>query len=236
MGRDMSRQSVAPVESSKRRRQRFLRGNELILRKAREADEAILQRWTSGEDRVPGTESAMQNLPTHALSDATRHFIDKVVSQENGRPGALLAILQRVQESHARKFLPRETLEYISLKANVPLSRLFGVVTFYALFNLEPQGRNTVCVCRGTACHTRGSSRLLEQVMMTFGLRAAEEGESDKLTVTTADGETTLRTVACFGQCALAPVVEVNHAIFGHMNERSLQRELEALDKREPRT
>lgn len=177
----------------------------------------------------------MQNLLSHALSDATKHFVDKVVSQENGRPGALLAILQRVQESHARKYLPRETLEYISLKAGVPLSRLYSVVTFYALFNLEPQGRNTVCVCRGTACHTRGSSRLLEQVVMDLGLHAQEEGETDKLSVTTADGETTLRTVACFGQCALAPVVEVNHAIFGHMNERSLQRELEALSKREAR-
>ena len=177
----------------------------------------------------------LQSLPSHPLSDATKNFIDKVVAQEDGRPGALLAILQRVQDSHARKFLPREFLEYISLKANVPLSRLFSVVTFYALFNLEPQGRNTVSVCRGTACHTRGSSRLLEQTMMSLGLHAAEEGETDKLAVTTPDGETTLRTVACFGQCALAPVVEVNHAIFGHMNERSLQRELGALSKREAR-
>ena len=177
----------------------------------------------------------MQSLPSHTLSDATKHFIDKVVSQENGRPGALLAILQRVQDSHARKYLPRDSLEYIALKTSVPLSRLFSVVTFYALFNLEPQGRNTVCVCRGTACHTRGSSRLLEQTMMSLGLHAQEDGEPDKLAVTTADGETTLRVVACFGQCALAPVVEVNHAIFGHMNERTLQRELEALSKRETR-
>jgi len=177
----------------------------------------------------------MEGLSSHPLSGATKNFIDKVVAEENGRAGALLAVLQRVQESHARKFLPRETLEYISEKAAVPLSRLFSVVTFYALFNLEPQGRNTVCVCRGTACHTRGSSRLLEQVTMDLGLQAPEEGESDKLSVTTPDGETTLRTVACFGQCALAPVVEVNHVIFGHMNERSLQRELEALSKREAR-
>jgi NADH-quinone oxidoreductase subunit E len=178
----------------------------------------------------------MQSLSSGPLSGATKNFIDKVVSEENGRPGAVLAILQRVQESHARKYLPRETLEYISLKASVPLSRLFSVVTFYALFNLEPQGRNTLCVCRGTACHTRGSSRLLEQAMMSLGLHAhQDDGETDKLAVTTADGETTLRTVACFGQCALAPVVEVNHAIFGHMNERTLQRELEALSKREAR-
>jgi NADH-quinone oxidoreductase subunit E len=178
----------------------------------------------------------MRNLSSQSLSDTSRNFIDKVVSGENGRPGALLGILQKVQESHARRFLPREALEYISLKTGVPLSRIYSVVTFYALFNIAPQGRNTVCVCRGTACHTRGSSRLLEQVMMSLGLRSPEEGEAETLSVTTPDGETTMRTVACFGQCALAPVVEVNHAIFGHMNEQSLRRELETLNKRESRT
>jgi NADH-quinone oxidoreductase subunit E len=178
----------------------------------------------------------MPNFSLQASSGVSQDFVDKVIMRENGRTGALLGILQKVQDNHARKFLPRETLEYIAAKTDIPLSRIYSVVTFYALFNLEPQGRNTVCVCRGTACHTRGSRGLLEKVMMSLGLHAAEDGETDKLTVTTPDGNTTLRTVACFGQCALAPVVEVNHVIFGHMNERTLQRELEALDKREPRT
>jgi NADH-quinone oxidoreductase subunit E len=178
----------------------------------------------------------MLSPSSQASPDINKNFIDKVISSKNGRAGALLGILQKVQESHPRAFLPREALEYIAEKTNVPLSQIFSVVTFYALFNLEPQGRNTVCVCRGTACHTRGSRDLLEQVMLKLGLHAMEDGEAEKLSVTTADGATTLRTVACFGQCALAPVVEVNHTIFGHMNERSLQRELETLDKREPRT
>jgi NADH-quinone oxidoreductase subunit E len=178
----------------------------------------------------------MQNLSSHASSETNKDFIDQVISRQNGRAGALLGILQKAQENNPRKFLPPETLEYISEKTHVPLSRIFSVVTFYALFNLAPQGRNTVSVCRGTACHTRGSRPLLEQAMVSLGLHAAEEGDADKLSLTTADGDTTLRTVACFGQCALAPVVEVNHTIFGHMNERSLQRELDALDKREPRT
>ena len=116
------------------------------------------------------------------------------------------------------------------------MSRIFSVATFFALFNLEPQGRDTISVCRGTACHTRGSRDLFEKVMMNFGFPPAAEGEPDQLSVTTADGSTTLRTVACFGQCALAPVIEVNHAIFGHMNEHALQRELEALEQREPKT
>lgn len=69
---------------------------------------------------------------------------------------------------------------------------------------------------------------------MSLGFQASPDGE-DQLSVTTADGSTTLRVVACFGQCALAPVVEFNHAVFGHMNERTLQRELDALDRQEVR-
>ncbi len=72
--------------------------------------------------------------------------------------------------------------------------------------------------------------------MMYFGFTTGDDGETDQLAITTPDGNTTLRTVACFGQCALAPVIEVNHAIFGHVNEQTLQRELDALAQREPRT
>jgi NADH-quinone oxidoreductase subunit E len=165
-------------------------------------------------------------------STLDREFIDQVLARQAGRPGGLLAILQQIQNNHPRKYLPRETIEYVAAKTNIPLSRIFSVATFYALFNLEPQGRNTVSVCRGTACHTRGSRDLYEKVMMSLGFQASADGE-DQLSVTTADGSTTLRVVACFGQCALAPVVEFNHAVFGHMNERTLQRELDALDRQE---
>ena len=175
----------------------------------------------------------MKSPSSQWSSDLDQDFINKVLAKHAGRAGSLLAILQEVQNSNPRKFLPREVLEYIASKTTVPLSTIFSVVTFYALFNLKPQGRNTVCVCRGTACHTRGSRDLLEKSMIGLGLRPAEDGE-ELLSVTTADGNTTLRTVACFGQCALAPVVEVNHAIFGHMSEQTLKRELEALEK-EPR-
>jgi NADH-quinone oxidoreductase subunit E len=178
----------------------------------------------------------MKIASSQASSDLNQDFVDKVISEKTGHIGALLGILQKVQNNHPRKFLPRETLEYIGAKTGIPLSRIFSVVTFYAGFNLEPQGRNTICVCRGTACHTRGSRDLLERLMMNLGLHAAEDGETEKMSATTSDGNITLRTVACFGQCALAPVIEVNHAIFGHMNERTMLRELETLDKRESRT
>ena len=105
------------------------------------------------------------------------------------------------------------------------------MATFYALFNLRPQGEHSVCICRGTACHTRGSRTLLERVKLQLGLRGDgdDEGSADKVSATTADRKFTLRTVACFGQCALAPVVEVDHNILGHVNERALEREINVL-------
>jgi len=111
---------------------------------------------------------------------------------------------------------------------------VYSFATFYALFNLHPQGDNTVCICRGTACHTRNSRNLLESLRLELGLGLNDDdtsGEADKLTLTTRDGKFTVRTVACFGQCALAPVVEINHRICGHVNERTLQREVRALER-----
>lgn len=161
-----------------------------------------------------------------------QEYVDRIISDYAGRPGSLLTILERVQERIRGKYLPPEVLEYIAAKTDIPLSRIHSVVTFYALFNLEPQGDNTICVCRGTACHTRGSRGLLESLKLEMGLvDHDEEPEADKLSLTTPDRKYTIRTVACFGQCALAPVVEINHQIFGHMNERTLRAEVEELSK-----
>lgn len=153
-------------------------------------------------------------------------FIDQVIASRSDRPGALLGILEAVQDNHPRKYLPVETLHYVAAKMKIPFSRVFSVATFYALFNLQPQGEHTVCICRGTACHTRGSRNLLESIRLELGLDGAEEEN-----MTSPDGKFTVRTVACFGQCALAPVVEVDHRICGHVNERTLEREVAAISK-----
>jgi NADH-quinone oxidoreductase subunit E len=168
-----------------------------------------------------------------SLESADQAFIDQVIAKHSGRPGELLGILEAVQERNPHKYLPPETLQYVAGKLDVPLSRVYSVATFYALFNLEPQGENTICICRGTACHTRNSRALLESLRLELGLGIdGEEGsDADKLTLTTADKKFTVRTVACFGQCALAPVVEVNHRICGHVNERTLQREVRSLER-----
>ena len=172
--------------------------------------------------------------PQIPLEKAEQAFIDQVIAQHSGRPGELLGVLEAVQEHNPHKYLPPETLRYIAAQLDIPLSRLFSVVTFYALFNLEPQGDNTICICRGTACHTRNSRALLESLRLELGLGIDDGengGDADKITLTTPDQKFTVRTVACFGQCALAPVVEVNHRICGHVNERTLQREVRALER-----
>lgn len=160
-------------------------------------------------------------------------FIDQVVSKQETRPGALLSILEAVQEHNPHKYLPLDTLRYIAAKTGVPLSHIYSVVTFYALFNLQPQGDNTIAICRGTACHTRGSRNLMQRVRLDLGLGMEDhtDTDGDKELLTTSDNKFTVRTVACFGQCALAPVVEINHRICGHVNERSLKREIQNIER-----
>jgi NADH-quinone oxidoreductase subunit E len=175
----------------------------------------------------------MQALADSSLDARERTAIEQAVAQYRGRPGALLGILEAVQSANAHKYLSLPSLRYIADRADLPPARVFSAATFFSLFNLRPQGDNLICVCRGTACHTQGSRDLLARLCLDLGLTTPDSTrmhDADKLALTTPDHRFTIRTVACFGQCALAPVVEVNHHILSHVNERTLQRELQALE------
>ena len=174
----------------------------------------------------------MEGAAIGVLEEHEKLSIDEAVAKGAGRPGSLLGILETVQAGNPHKYLSIETLRYIAEKTAIPPARIFSTASFYALFNLTPQGDNLICVCRGTACHTRGSRELLAKLCLDLGLSAPDSTrmhDADKLSLTTPDHRFTIRTVACFGQCALAPVVEVNHHILSHVNERTLQREVQAL-------
>jgi NADH-quinone oxidoreductase subunit E len=149
--------------------------------------------------------------------------LDKVILKFQDKPGALLGILEEIQNLNPHKYLPIEVLEYVSQKTDIPLSRIYSVVTFYAFFNLKPQGEHSIIICRGTACHTRRSKNLLEYLKTMLNLQEDESQEGEKLFLTTSDNKFTLRTVACFGQCALAPVVEIDGKIYSHMTENKLK-------------
>jgi NADH-quinone oxidoreductase subunit E len=174
----------------------------------------------------------MQSVATGVLDAHEKLLIDQAIVAQGDRPGALLGILEAVQTANPHKYLSMEALRYVADRTGIPPASIYSMVTFYSLFNLEPEGDTVICVCRGTACHTRGSRDLLERVCLDLGLSEQQPGEAketEKLALTTADCKYTIRTVACFGQCALAPVVEVNHHILGHVNERTLQRAVKTL-------
>jgi len=135
-----------------------------------------------------------------ALKNAT-----KIVSRYKNRPGALISILEDIQG--ACGYLPKEILEQVSEKLDTPLSRLFSMATFYSAFSLKPRGQNTLRVCLGTACHVRGSARILKDLSHQLGVKPGD---------TTEDRKFTLETVRCVGCCSLAPVIKVNNDTHGH--------------------
>lgn len=137
---------------------------------------------------------------------STREVISKIISKYLGRRGTLIPILQEVQEHFG--YLPHWSLDYIAQQTGIRPAKVYGVVTFYTQFNLEPRGRYLIMVCQGTACHVNGSSRILEALEDELGIGKGE---------TTADGNFTLETVACLGCCSLSPVITINGNTYGKL-------------------
>lgn len=120
--------------------------------------------------------------------------------------GSLIPVLQQAQDVYG--YLPQEVLEGIASELSIPVAEVFGVVTFYAQFHLNPRGKNIVRVCQGTACHVRGGASILEAVSRHLDIKSGE---------TTKDLNFTLETVACLGACGLAPVMMVNDHTHGRL-------------------
>src|SRR5579871_4612553 len=126
----------------------------------------------------------MQTIVDPPLESRERLLIDQAIQEYKDRPGALLGILQTVQTANPHKYLSLDALRYIALQSGFPPAKVYSTATFYSLFNLEPQGDNIVCVCRGTACHTRGSRELLAKLCLDMGLSGRdvhEAHDADKL-------------------------------------------------------
>jgi NADH-quinone oxidoreductase subunit E len=139
------------------------------------------------------------------LADKVKQ-LEKIISHYKGEKGDLIPILQEAQESFG--YLPAEVMQRIAKFLRLPESTVYGVGTFYAQFTFIPTGRNKVRVCRGTACHVRGGARILREVEKQLGIKPGE---------TSADMEYSLETIACFGSCALAPVMVINKNVYGRM-------------------
>jgi NADH:ubiquinone oxidoreductase subunit E len=141
-----------------------------------------------------------------------------VFEKYQGKREELIPVLQDVQEKLG--YLPKEALVSVSKFLNVPESVVFGVTTFYAQFYLTRQGKHKVKVCRGTACHVRGGGRIMQAVRRKLGIKPGE---------TTDDYEFSLERVACFGSCALAPVVVIDNKVHGRMTTQKTEQILKEM-------
>jgi len=149
-------------------------------------------------------------------------LLDPILEKKKYEKGTLIPVLQAAQDTYG--YLPEEVLRYISEQIKVPLSRIYGVITFYAQFYQQPRGRYIIKSCQGTACHVKGGKNILEEMERNLGIRAGE---------TTPDLLFTLETVACLGTCFLAPVKMVNDQYHGKLTPRSAWKVLEKIRKAE---
>ncbi len=156
----------------------------------------------------------LESITSECVPDVMAVIDDLSVSHDSN----LISVLQAVQGRFG--YLPPAALNEISSRINIPLARIYGVVTFYAQFYTEPRGKHTVKCCRGTACHVRDAKSVLNAVRKTLGI---EDGE------TTDDMMFTFETVACLGACALAPVVVIDNIYYGKATPRRVQDILQSI-------
>jgi NADH:ubiquinone oxidoreductase subunit E len=142
--------------------------------------------------------------------------MEAVMARNCSKPGALIPVLEEVQEILG--YLPKSILKEISLRLKIPFSEVWGVVTFYSFFTTTPRGRHTVRCCLGTACYVRGGKNNLEKLS---GLLHIEPG------ATTEDKRFSLETVRCLGACALAPVVAADGETFAQVKPMKIPEILE---------
>ena len=141
------------------------------------------------------------------LDTAERKFLDEVLQKHDTDKSKIIAIMQDVQEKY--RYLTQEALEYIAAKVGMSESKLYGVATFYGNFSLDAKGKYVLKVCRGTACHVRKSSTVLQALYDATG--------TDEHNPTSDDGLFTLEIVSCLGACGLSPVVMVNDTVHAAM-------------------
>ncbi len=151
--------------------------------------------------------------------------LSKILEKYQGRRDDLIPIMQEVQEKFG--YLPEEEMKEVAKFLHLAESEVFGVETFYAQFRMKPSGKKTVTVCRGTACHVKGGSRIQKDIERSLGV---EPGQ------TTPDMEYTLETVACIGACALAPNIVIGKEIYGKMNARKVTELFPAKHAEEPKS
>jgi len=140
-------------------------------------------------------------------------LIDNIVSKYEGERGTLIPILQEVQQVNG--YLSRDVMKYIAQKTGKSASIIYGIVTFYTQFRLQPIGKNIIRICNGTACHVSNAMGIIHSILDYLGVK---EGE------TTKDGKFTVEIVACLGCCSLAPVIMINEKTYGRLTPDKIKK------------
>ncbi len=161
---------------------------------------------------------ASLTLPAPPSDDKRWRIVDTRMRRLGHRPDALIEALHSVQEAFG--FLDGGSLAYVGDSLGVPLSKVFGVATFYAFFTLKPQGRHACVVCTGTACYINGASGILARIGRDLGVRPGQ---------TTEDGELSLLSARCLGACSLAPAMVLDGEVHGKLTPDGVVERLEAL-------
>ena len=153
--------------------------------------------------------------PPHPSGDKRFKLLDVAIKRHQFRQDALIELLHAAQELFG--YLEDDVLIYVGRSLRVPLSRVYGVATFYNFFSLKPHGEHTCVVCLGTACYVKGAGTLLGAIEAHEGVRAGE---------TTPDGNVSLLTARCLGSCGLAPAVVYDSEVAGKVSPQSLREHL----------
>ncbi|HNW82688.1 MAG TPA: NADH-quinone oxidoreductase subunit NuoE [bacterium] len=150
-------------------------------------------------------------------------LIKKIVSEFKGEGrDKLIPVLQKVQSEIG--FISKEAVVEIGSVLNLPSSKIYGVATFYNQFRFEPKGKYHILVCRGTACHVKGSADTLEAVERELGIKAGK---------TSRDGLFSIEVVACIGACGLAPVININGEFFAKVTTEKIKEIIETYRAKE---
>lgn len=153
----------------------------------------------------------MDTLTTEAreikFSQEQLSQVDKIIAEFGKKPGGLIPMLEQIQSYIG--FIPLSIQERISKKSGIPESKIYGVVSFYSFFTMQPRGRHRIQVCLGTACYVKGGKEIAEKIEKEY---AVKQGQSTK------DKRFTFETARCFGACGLAPVMMVDGKVYGKVN------------------
>ncbi len=153
-----------------------------------------------------GQATMVSSAGVHTCEKTIESRTNEILASFKGEKSEIIPMLQQVQQQFG--YLPEAAMKQIAEFVHVPASTVFGIATFYAQFKLVPTGRNVIKVCRGTGCYVRGAPRIISEIENKLNIKDGG---------TTQDLEYSLETVACFGSCALAPVVVVNDKVHGRM-------------------